>query len=239
MSARAPASAASAGAFEMKFTAHDLAPAITDDGVFEGYASLFHREDTGQDVILPGAFRDSLKKRGVSGIKMLFQHDAHQPIGYWTEIKEDRRGLFVRGQLMSDVARAREVLALMRAGALDGLSIGFRTVKGARDHKSGVRRLAQVDLWEISIVTFPMHPDARIASVKSRPFLSAPPTQRSFERWLTRDAGLTRNEARAISCSGFKGLLALRDASSGEVQNARLIERLEAATELLQRSIDQ
>lgn len=237
MSERTSTCTASTGALEVKFTAHDLAPDVTDDGVFEGYASLFNRADTGKDIILPGAFRESLQSRGANGIKMLFQHDAHQPIGYWTEIKEDRRGLFVRGQLMMDVARAREVLALMRAGALDGLSIGFRTVKGARDHKSGLRRLAQVDLWEISIVTFPMHPEARIASVKSRPFLSALPTQRDFERWLTRDAGLTRREARAISCSGFKGLSALRDASDGETEDARLIERLQTATALIQQSI--
>lgn len=222
---------------EAKFTALDLAPTIVEDGTFEGYASLFNRRDSGNDVVLSGAFRESLKARGARGVKMLFQHDANQPIGIWQTIKEDARGLFVRGRLMPDVARAQEVLSLMRAGALDGLSIGFRAVKGRRDRVTGVRQLEQIDLWEISVVTFPMHPEARIASVKSQPFVGVLPTERSFERWLTRDAGLTRSEARAISRSGLKGLQALRDARGGTLEEARLVERLQAATELLKRSL--
>jgi len=222
---------------EVKFTALDLAPTIVEDGTFEGYASLFNRRDSGDDVVLKGAFRETLKARGTQGIKMLFQHDANQPIGVWSSIKEDARGLFVRGKLMLDVARSREVLALMRSGALDGLSIGFRAVHGHRDRTTGIRQLKKIDLWEISVVTFPMHPEARIASVKSQPFVGAPPTERSFERWLTRDAGLTRSEARAISRSGLKGLHALRDARGGTSDEARLIERLRAATELVRRSL--
>jgi HK97 family phage prohead protease len=85
----------------------------------------------------------------------------------WREIREDGRGLFVRGRLTPEVARAREVLALMRAGVIDGLSIGFRTVRGRTDAKTGLRRLLEVDLWEISIVTFPMLPSARVSAVKS------------------------------------------------------------------------
>jgi len=200
---------------EVKFTALDLAPTAIEDGIFEGYASLFNCRDSGNDVVLPGAFRESLKARNASEIKMLFQHDANQPIGIWQTVKEDARGLFVRGRLLPDVARAQEVRSLMRAGALDGLSIGFRAVKGRRDRATGVRRLEQVDLWEISVVTFPMHPEARIASVKCQPFAAALATERTFERWLTRDAGLTRSEARAISRSGLKGLQALRDARGG------------------------
>ncbi len=86
----------------------------------------------------------------------------------WLELYEDAKGLFARGRLMPEVVRAREVLSLMRAGALDGLSIGFRTVKGRTDPKSGVRRLDTIDLWEISIVTFPMLPEARVSTVKRR-----------------------------------------------------------------------
>ncbi len=222
---------------ELKFTALDLAPTIVEDGTFEGYASLFNRRDSGNDVVLPGAFRESLEARGARGIKMLFQHDANQPIGVWQTIKEDGRGLLVRGQLMPEVARAQEVLSLMRAGALDGLSIGFRAVKGRRDRATGLRQLEKVDLWEISVVTFPMHPDARVVSVKSLPFAGALPTERTFERWLRRDAGLTRSEARAISRSGLKGLQALRDARGGISDEARLMERLKTATELLRRSL--
>ena len=122
----------------------------------------------GHDIVLPGAFRESLDMRGPTGIKMLFQHNPNEPIGVWDQLTEDARGLYVRGRLMLDVARAREVLSLMRAGALDGLSIGFRAIGGRRDAKSGIRRLAKVDLWEISVVTFPLLPDARIAYVKGR-----------------------------------------------------------------------
>ena len=136
------------------------------DGVFEGYASLFHREDLGRDVIVPGAFTKSLARRGPRGIKLLFQHDPAQPIGIWLELAEDQRGLYARGRLMTEVARAREVLSLLRAGALDGLSIGFKAVRARREAATGIRRLFEVDLWEISIVTFPLLPDARVRAVK-------------------------------------------------------------------------
>jgi HK97 family phage prohead protease len=199
---------------EVKFTSLNL-KSVDVDGSFEGYASLFNKEDLAGDVVAPGAFADSLTKRGVAGIKLLFQHDANQPIGVWTALREDARGLYAQGRLMPEVAKAREVQALMRAGALDGLSIGFRTVKGRRDRASGTRRLEKVDLWEISVVTFPLLPEARVAAMKSRPFAKGLPTEREFERWLTRDAGLTRSEARAVMSAGFFGLKALRDAGRG------------------------
>jgi len=151
---------------EHSFTTLDL-KRVEPDGTFSGYASLFNAEDMGRDIVLPGAFRDSLAKRGAAGIKLLFQHNPNEPIGIWESLKEDARGLFARGRLMLDVARAREVLALMRAGALDGLSIGFRAVTGQRDARTGIRRLAKVDLWEISVVTFPLLPEARVAHVKA------------------------------------------------------------------------
>jgi HK97 family phage prohead protease len=151
---------------ERKFTPLDL-KRVESDGTFTGYASLFHTEDLGHDIVLPGAFRDSLARRGATGVKLLYQHNPAEPIGVWESLKEDARGLYARGRLMLAVTRAREVLALMRAGALDGLSIGFRTVTGQRDAKTGIRRLARIDLWEISIVTFPLLPEARIAHVKS------------------------------------------------------------------------
>jgi len=139
---------------------------IEPDGSFEGYAALFGRVDLGRDLILPGAFARSLSERGTGGVRMLFQHDPAEPIGVWAELREDAMGLHVKGRLTLDVARAREVLALMRAGAIDGLSIGFRAVEGRTDPRTRVRRLARIDLWEVSVVTFPMQPDARIAGVK-------------------------------------------------------------------------
>jgi hypothetical protein len=139
------------------------------DGLFEGYASLFRIADLGKDVIEPGAFRESLVRRGPSGIKLLWQHDPAEPIGRWLSLIEDSRGLFVRGQLSLAVGRAREIHALMREGAVDGLSIGFRPEKARTEPRSGLRRLERVDLWEVSLVTFPMLPQARVSAVKAMP----------------------------------------------------------------------
>lgn len=217
---------------EAKFTALDL-KSVADDGAFEGYASLFGREDLGRDVVLPGAFSESLSNRGASGVRMLFQHNPAEPIGVWETLQEDRKGLFARGRLMPEVSRAREVLSLMRAGAIDGLSIGFRALKAHRDRASGIRRIHKVDLWEISIVTFPMLPEARIAAVKARPFADRTPTEREFERWLTQDAGLTRSQARAVLRSGFKGLAASRDAAADPLEASRLAARCAAVAAFL------
>ncbi len=202
---------------------------VADNGEFEGYASLFNREDLGHDVISPGAFRDSLATRTPSAVKMLFQHDPAQPIGVWDDLHEDAKGLYARGHLMTDVVKAREVLSLMRAGALDGLSIGFKAGKGRRDPRTGVRRIDKIDLWEISIVTFPMQPDARVSQVKRDPFQGRAPTEREFERWLTREAGLARGEARAVLRDGFKGLRELREVSRLGNSDAACAARIRAA----------
>jgi uncharacterized protein len=208
---------------EAAFTPLDL-KSVAGDGVFEGYASLFNREDLGRDIVLPGAFRDTLRERGPAGIRMLFQHDPAQPVGLWERLAEDARGLFVRGRLTPEVARAREILALMRAGAIDGLSIGFKAQRVRRDRIRGLRLIEKIDLWEISIVTFPMLPGARIAAVKARALADGPPSERDLERWLTRDAGLTRTEARAVLREGFKGLAARRVAA-GHAEEQRMLAR--------------
>ncbi len=139
---------------------------VAFDGTFSGYASVFDEVDLGRDVIERGAFRRSLQARGAKGIRMLFQHDPAEPIGTWRTIREDERGLYVEGVLATEVARAREVHALMKSGALDGLSIGFQTVRASAATAKGVRRILEADLWEISIVTFPMLPSARVSNVK-------------------------------------------------------------------------
>jgi len=140
--------------------------AIHPDGAIEGYASLFGEVDQARDMVMPGAFAQTLNARGLRRIPMLFQHDPAEPVGVWLEIAEDFRGLKARGRLIPDVMRARELLSLIKAGAIDGLSIGYRTVRGQIDPKTRVRRLYQVDLWEISIVTFPLLNGARVSSVK-------------------------------------------------------------------------
>ena len=183
---------------------------VAADGGFSGYASLFGQVDLGQDLVERGAFARSIRQRGAGGIRMLYQHDPAAPIGTWHDVREDERGLFVRGRLSAASQKAREVLGLMREGALDGLSIGFKTVRARSAGAGGVRRILEADLWEISIVTFPMLPGARIAEVKAD---GALPTVRQFERWLTRDAGLTRTEARCVIAKGFNELVRGRDAA--------------------------
>ena len=138
---------------------------VGSDGLIEGYASLFGVPDLGRDIVEPGAFRDSLARRGPAGIRMLWQHDPGEPVGGWVMLREDARGLLVRGRLNPAVRRAREIAALIGEGALDGLSIGFRVVEATKD-RAGIRRLLKLDLWEISIVTFPMLPGARLGAVK-------------------------------------------------------------------------
>jgi HK97 family phage prohead protease len=217
---------------EVKFAPLNLKQ-VDENGTFEGYASLFDRQDLGRDVIMAGAFAESLKKRTTAGIKMLFQHDASEPVGIWNTLLEDTHGLFARGTLLPGVARAREILSLMKAGALDGLSIGFKTIKASRDKKTNIRHLHKIDLWEISIVTFPMQPEARISSVKSRPFASGFPSEREFERWLVRDAGFSRSQARIVINSGLKSLAATQDAV-GNSTTERLLSSIKQAIRTMQ-----
>ncbi len=151
------------GAPERKFAggpAVSLGEAAAGGKVIEGYASLFGRVDQGGDMVLPGAYAGSLARAG-RRIRMLWQHDPAEPIGVWDEIREDGRGLWVRGRLLPEVSRGREAAALLAAGAIEGLSIGYRTIRATRDDK-GVRRLAEVDLWEVSLVTFPMQAEAQV-----------------------------------------------------------------------------
>lgn len=143
--------------------------ALMPDGSIEGYASLFGVADQARDMVMPGAFAQTLRTRGVRRVPMLFQHDPAQVVGIWQELREDIRGLYARGRLIPDVARGRELLALLRNGAIDGLSIGYRTVRGRIDPRSRVRRLHEVDLWEVSIVTFPLLDGARVHAVKTSP----------------------------------------------------------------------
>ncbi len=137
--------------------------AIDAEGRFAGYASVFNRLDSGGDIVLPGAFTRSLAKRR-GRIRLLFQHDPKEPVGIWESIAEDSYGLCVTGRLVPGVPRAEALKRLIEQKALDGLSIGFRTVKASREAGTGHRRLSEIDLYEISIVTFPMMEDARIAA---------------------------------------------------------------------------
>lgn len=149
-------------AFEMDFKA------VSDAGEFAGYAAVFNNQDLGRDIILPTAFAKSLQRRPAAKVKMLRQHDPEEPIGVWLDLQEDARGLKAKGRLILETVKGRETHALMRAGALDGMSIGYRTLKDRFDRAKGVRYLEELDLPEISIVTFPMNPRATVSSVKGQ-----------------------------------------------------------------------
>jgi HK97 family phage prohead protease len=126
----------------------------------------FGEIDQARDMVMRGAFAQTLATRNIRRVPMLFQHDPSEPVGVWLELREDHRGLFARGRLIPEVARGRELLSLLRAGAVDWLSIGFRTWKARIDPRSRIRCLLAVDLWEISIVTFPLLAGARVRAVK-------------------------------------------------------------------------
>ena len=153
------------GAPERKFHRPEAGLVVSEGHVVQGYASLFGKADQGGDIVREGAYAASLKRLAAKGgrVKMLWQHDPGQPIGVWDEVKEDATGLWVKGRILPQVERGREVAALVEAGAIDGLSIGYRTVKAERDGK-GQRLLSELELWEVSLVTFPMLPEARVAA---------------------------------------------------------------------------
>lgn len=160
--------------FQIAYTRRPLARRSTRAGLtplspdqFEGYASLFNVPDGGGDVVAPGAFAASLRRRGPTQVRMLYQHFSHAPIGVWEEIAEDARGLYVRGCLVPEVEQARDVRALLAEGALNGLSIGFRTVR-ARRGAGATRQLLEVELWEISVVTFPLLAGSTVTAIGSR-----------------------------------------------------------------------
>ena len=147
----------------------------SDDGTFEGFASVFGEIDLLGDQVAQGAFQKSLAKARRSGRMplMLWSHDLATPIGRWVDVRETAHGLAVKGKLLLDVARAREVYAMLREKVIDGLSIGFRTVRSQRI-KTG-RLLQELDLAEISLVTMPALSSARVHSVKSQPRREAAP----------------------------------------------------------------
>lgn len=170
--------------------------AVNADGTVEGYGSVFGVRDNYDDVIAKGAFIQSLKDHKAAGTMpaMLWQHDADKPIGVWTEMVEDEKGLRIKGQLAMETVKGKEAHALLKMGALNGLSIGFMSKEWAYDRETEVRTLTAIDLWEVSLVTFPANEKARVTNVKSADELQAP---KDAEKVL-RDAGFSKSDATAF-----------------------------------------
>ena len=200
---------------EVKF-AGDGAEAMT----FEGYGAVTGNVDAYGDVIQAGAFAETLTEAKRSGLwpAMLLQHGGWgmgsqdmTPIGIWTEMAEDGKGLKVTGKL-ADTERGREAYALLKMTprpAITGLSIGYipKEFELGTKPKEPRRTLKKVELIEVSLVTFPANPKARVSAVKAGEL-----TERDIERLLTRDAGLSRSEARALMRGGVAALKAMQDA---------------------------
>ncbi|WP_180076902.1 HK97 family phage prohead protease [Acinetobacter sp. YH12251] len=182
--------------------------AVQEDGFFSGYGAVFGNVDWYNDVILPGAFAKSLEKWAEKN-KMppvLWNHNDGEPIGVYTSIYEDEKGLFVEGRLLiDDVPRAKSTHALLKAGAIDGLSIGYKTKK-ANQQTNGIRELIELDLGEISIVTMPANEESLITSVKSKLEEGELPTLPEFEKFL-RESGFSKTQATAIAGKGLRHLL--------------------------------
>ncbi len=174
-----------------------------NEGRFSGYASIFGNKDLGNDVMVEGAFAKSIASKGARGVKLLYQHKADEPIGVFDEIIEDRKGLKVKGRLAMGTQKGKEVYELMKMGAIDGLSIGYRvSPKGATYDEKGKRRmLKEVDLMEISAVTFPMNPRARIQAVKGEG-----KSVREWEGFLRDEGGLSRSESKVAANAVIKAL---------------------------------
>jgi uncharacterized protein len=178
----------------------------TEDGMIEGYGSVFGNRDLGGDVVDSMAFDEDIANS--KRIKMLWQHDPDNVLGVWDKISKDEKGLKVKGRIATKTALGRDIAELARMGAIDGLSIGFMTKE--EDWDGPTRIIKRADLWEVSLVTFPMNQDARIDAVKA-----ADMTEREIERLLTRDAKLSRSVAQALMEGGMGAVKAMRDAGGG------------------------
>lgn len=194
----------------MEFKSVTLELKADAQGVVSGYGSVFGGIDAYGDTVMPGAFAKSLAKRKP---KMLWQHDMDEPIGVWDDAREDAKGLFVQGRLAMKTEGGMEAYELLSMGAIDGLSIGFRTVAD-EIVQGGTRLLKEVDLYEVSFVTLPADQSATVTNIKSQM------TERSFET-LLRQQGFSRWDAKIITADGWKAWAEKRDASGLNIADQR------------------
>jgi len=171
-----------------------------EDGSFEGYGSVFNNKDLGNDVIKYGAFSESIKSKKPKQIKLLYQHKTDEPIGVIDSLEEDSRGLKIKGRLAMKTQKGKEVYELMKMGALDSMSIGYRLSPDDYKYSDKLKKrtISNLDLMEISMVTFPMNPKAKIPKVKL-----AEMDVRELEKYLC-DIGMTNSVAEQSAGVLFK-----------------------------------
>ncbi len=173
-----------------------------DHLVISGYGAVFGNMDNGGDVVVHGAFKECI----ASGRKpkMLWQHDPSQPIGAWDEVREDENGLYMKGRISKKASKGAEIAELVKMGAIEGLSIGYRTQDYEMDVDAGVRKLTKLDLWETSVVTFPMNELANIYHMKSADEMTDTEIKRHIERAL-KSIKISGTEAKAMVSAAMKG----------------------------------
>lgn len=209
--------------------------AVEDDGIFEGFGSVFGNVDQYKEIVAPGAFVESLAGWKAAGRlpPVLWQHRSGEPIGPYVEMEEQALGLRVKGQLLvNDVQRAKEARALMKAKAVNGLSIGFVTREDSYDRVTGIRTLKKVDLWEVSVVTFPANPAAQITSIKSA--IDAIQTFAEAESFLREVGRLSKADATGF-IARFKSLSGRSESDEEGLLVKGLVERIVAHTAAIQR----
>jgi len=198
--------------------------AVGDDGTIEGYASVFGVLDTWDDIISPGAFAATIAAHKAAGTMpaMLWQHDSDDPMGVWTEMSEDAKGLRIKGKICLETSCGKDAYALTKAGAISGLSVGFVTKAYEYDTETNIRTITEIDLWEVSLVTFPANTKARITNIKSADEIGAP---KDAERIL-RDAGFSRSDATGFVSRVMKMGEERRDAAKSTAVALQAARRL-------------
>ncbi len=197
---------------KMEYKFAPLEAEVKADGTISGYASRFGIKDQGGDIVVKGAFGDSLNQRSP---KMLWQHDPAQPIGNWSKSAEDSTGLHVEGQINLDVQKGREAYSLLKSGAIEGMSIGYRSRKVGKSDTA--RLLEKLDLWEVSLVTFPMQLEATVENVKSIAEIDSPVEMKRLLETSLRDAGLSKRMATKAAADVAKMILDEREAAGSDL----------------------
>jgi HK97 family phage prohead protease len=212
---------------EIKFAALEVKRESESDDflTISGYGSVFGNVDNGGDIVIKGAFKECI----ASGrkVKMLWQHDPSQPIGTWDEMREDENGLYMMGRISKKATKGAEIAELVKMGAVEGLSIGYRTQEYEMDVDKGYRKLTKLDLWETSVVTFPMNEMAAIYGMKSVDDMSDAEIKRHIEKAL-KAIKVSGTEAKAMASAAMNGRDdVLRDAGvKGPEDDQREVDEL-------------
>jgi len=205
--------------------------AIEKDGSFSGHASVFGNVDSYRDVVMPGAFGKTLAQWKAKGTlpPLLWQHQSDKPIGPHTSMSEDGDGLMVEGQLLiDDVQQAKEAYALVKAGVIRGMSIGYDLFPDGCDYdaENSIMKLTGIDLWENSIVTFPANDQAMVSEVKEMLRSGNMPTLREFEKAL-RELGFSKRLTTQIAMGGYANLLRSESGSGATKEGGETLPSVE------------